>query len=229
MRRQFFALVGICCFGLIAVAASPAVRADLVLGYDAVDVSSLATKTLAPINGAGVTGSVMSAFALIDRDGGGTDYTWSGFPTGASVYGQGFNFSLTSTTAYNLTSLELSGVRSSVGPISMDLWVDTGSGFVLAGTNGVSTSASTLTYSLALSNVTSAAFQLRGYSASNSGANATFSLVDAGNLNGTADLVLNGTIAAVPEASPIVFGAAVCGVIGAWRFRQVRRLAEARI
>jgi hypothetical protein len=111
----------------------------------------------------------------------------------------------------------------------MDLFVDTGSGFVLAGTNSVSTSASTLTYTLALSNVTSAAFQLRGYNAGNSGANATFSLVDAGNLNGTADLVLNGTIAAVPEASPIVFGAGICGVIGAWRLRQLRRMSEARI
>jgi hypothetical protein len=217
------------CLGLIALAAPQAGRADLVLGYDAVDVSSLATKTLAPINGAGVTGSVMSTFGLIDRFGGGADYTWSGFPTGASVYGQGFLFSLTSTTAYDLTSLELRGVRTSVGPMFMDLWVDTGSGFVLAGTNGVSTTASTLTYSLALSNVTTAAFQLRGYNAGNSGANATFSLVDAGNLNGSADLVLNGTVAAVPEASPIVFGAGLCGLIGLWRMRQNRHLAEARI
>jgi hypothetical protein len=229
MRRRYSALVAGCCFGLIAVAASPAARADLVVGYDAVDVSSLATKTLAPIDGVGVTGSVLSTFGLVDRFGGGTDYTWSGWPTGASVYGQGFNFSITSTTAYDLTSLELRGVRSSVGPILMDLWVDTGSGFVLAGTNGVSTTASTMTYGLALSNVTSAAFQLRGYNASNTGGNATFSLVDAGNLSGSADLVLNGTVAAVPEASPIVFGAALCGVIGAWRLRQVRRLAEARI
>jgi hypothetical protein len=100
---------------------------------------------------------------------------------------------------------------------------------MLVGTNAVSTTAGTLTYNLALSNVTSAAFSLRGYNASNSGGNATFSLVDAGNLNGTADLVLNGTLAAVPEASPILFGAALCCVIGLWRLRQVRQLDEARI
>lgn len=229
MRRRYSGLVAGWCFGLIAVAASTAARADLVVGYDAVDVSSLPTKTLAPINGVGVTGSVLSTVALVDRFGGGTDYTWSGWPTGASVYGQGFNFSMTSTTAYDLTSLELHGARTSVGPMLMDLWVDTGSGFVLAGTNAVTTSASTLTYSLALSNVTSASFQLRGYNAGNSGGNATFSIVDAGNLNGSADLVLNGTVAAVPEASPMLFGAALCGVIGMWRLRQVRRLAEARI
>jgi hypothetical protein len=214
---------------LIAVAAAPAVRADLVVGYDAVDVFPLATKTLVPINGAGVTGSNLSTFGLANRDGGGTDYTWSGWPTGASVYGQGFEFSITSSSAYDLTMLELYGVRSSVGPMSMDLFVDTGSGFVLAGTNSVSTTAGTLTYNLALSNVTSAAFSLRGYNADNSGGNATFSLVDAGNLNGTADLVVSGTLAAVPEASPILFGAALCGVIGLWRLRRVRQLAEARI
>jgi hypothetical protein len=213
--------------GILAASARPA-AADLVVGYDAVDVEPGPTYTLPAINGTGVTGSVLSPIGIHVRNGGGVNYTWSGWPTGANVFGQGFDFSFTSSSAYNLSDLQIRAERTAQGPLNMELFVDVGSGFTSYGSLAVPTLPGTLTYSLGLTNVTSASFRLRGSLADNSGANATFAMLDAGNFSGTADLIVNGSIVAVPEASAFLFGGAICAVAGLWSLRQRRRLEEAR-
>jgi hypothetical protein len=218
------------CLTLGLLAAARPAAADLVVGYDAVDVEAGPTYTLPAINGTGVTGSVLSPVGIHVRNGGGANYTWSGWPTGANVFGQGFDFSFTSSSTYNLSDLQIRAERTAQGPMNMELFVDTGSGFTSYGSLAVPTTAGTLTYTLGLTNVTSASFQLRGSLAGNSGTNATFAMLDSGNFDAgmTADLVVNGSIVAVPEASAFMFGGAICAVAGLWSLRQRRRREEAR-
>jgi hypothetical protein len=39
-------------------------------------------------------------------------------------------------------------------------------------------------------------------------------LLDAGNFIGTADLVVNGTLSAIPEPAAFLFGGLICGIVG---------------
>ena len=102
-------------------------------------------------------------------------------------------------------------MRSTSGPINLDLEVDTGSGFVLAGSAVVPDTiagAAMLTFDLTpFTGVTTATFRLIGYNAGNS--NGTLSFLESGN-GMDVDIV----VTAVPEASSFALAGTIAGVLG---------------
>jgi hypothetical protein len=194
---------------------APATRADLVVGYDAVDTSG----SLTAINGVDVTGSALTRGSGISyaASTGGADYNSSNWTNAAAPdVTDSWNFSFTSTTPYDLSSLQVRAQSTSVGPMTLRLEIDPGSGFAQQGTDqSVSTTAMDVVFNFTLLNVTSATVRLLGFNSSNSGVNSQLAILDDGNydLGGTADLVLNGTVV-VPEPGAVLFGGLVCGVIG---------------
>jgi hypothetical protein len=204
--------------GIVFTVASTS-HADLVVGYDAADPGI--PSSLSPINGVNVTGGMLSRGAGLDYEsGGGVDFNsskWTNDPNNPDLSDALF-FSFTSTTAFDLTTLQIRGRASSDGPITFRLQVDVGqvNVFTTVGSDFVLTqnTDTDLLFDLSsLTGVSSAAFRLLGFNADNSGDPSQFRILDLGDYIGQADLAVNGTIAAVPEPSAILCGALVCGVI----------------
>jgi hypothetical protein len=216
---------------LASLAFAPVAQADLVVGYAAIDVFPEDDKFLAPINGVGVTASNLTTEGLVNRTGGGVNYVWSGFPTGGPSVADAYLFDYSSAFGYDLTSLDIYGVRSDDGPIDLELRIDTGSGFQIVSSVGVSDTASVASFDLsAYDNITGASFLLLGSNANNSGANATLSILGVSPFTGVdgADFVLNGVqSAAVPEASAFLYGGLIAAGLIGWKWRQNRRVEQA--
>jgi hypothetical protein len=219
MRSFAYTLTAIA-VGIVSALASTS-RADLVVGYDAADPGIPSSLGPIIISGSGVTGGMLSRGAGLDYEsGGGVDFNsskWTNDPDDPDL-ADALLFSFTSTTAYDLTTLEIRGQSSSDGPMTFRLQVDLGqvNVFTTVGSDFVlpQNTATTLLFDLSpLTGVTSAAFRLLGFNADNSGDPSQFRILDAGDFIGEADLVVNGTVAAVPEPSAVLCGALVCGVI----------------
>jgi hypothetical protein len=187
--------------------------ADLVVGYDAQDTAG----DLTAIDGTGVSGSTLTRGTGINfaASGSGQDFNssmWTNSSTPDPTHS--WNFSFTSSIAYDLTSLQVRASSSNVGPMLLRLEIDTGSGFVQQdGDQMLSTTAMDIVFNFNLSAITSAAVRVLGFDASNSGVNSQLAILDDGNYFGTADVALNGVVA-VPEPQAVLCGSVLCAVIG---------------
>jgi hypothetical protein len=187
-------------------------QADFVVGYAAIDT----TGDLTAIDGTGVTGSTLSRGTDINDE-----VSVSGLDYNSSMWNQSLDvdnswqFSFTSTLPYDLTSLQVRAQTFDAGPVTLQLQIDSGSGFVaLGGDQSVSTVSPTdVVFNFSVLNVSSASIRIIGFNSSNSGANSQLAIMHDGNYSGAADLVVNGTLAAIPEPSAALFGGLVCGVI----------------
>ena len=216
--RSFTHTLAAIAVGIVSAVASTS-RADLVVGYDAADPGI--PSSLSPINGMNVSGGMLSRGAGLDyQSGGGVDFNsskWTNDPNNPDLT-DALLFSFSSTTAYDLTTLQIRGRSSSDGPITFRLQVDVGqvNVFTTVGSDFVLTqdTDTNLLFDLSsLTGVSSAAFRLLGFNADNSGNPSQFRILDLGDYIGQADLAVNGTLTAVPEPSAILCGALVCGVI----------------
>ena len=70
-----------------------------------------------------------------------------------------------------------------------------------------------MVFNFSVLNVTSASVRIIGFNSSNSGSNSQLAIIHDGNYSGAADLVVNGTLAAIPEPGAALFGGLVCGVM----------------
>jgi hypothetical protein len=210
VRRNLSLVLGL---GLVLLMIQTS-TADLVVGYDAQDT----TLGLTAIDGTGVTGSTLTRGSGLDYEpsGSGQDFNaskWTNDPMPDPTHH--WDFSFTSSIPYDLSSLQLRASSSNVGPMTLQLQIDSGSGFAQQGTNqSVLTTATDVVFNFNLLAVTSATVRIFGFAASNSGDNSQLAILDSGNYIGTADVVLNGTVAAVPEPSAFLCGGLLCAVVG---------------
>jgi hypothetical protein len=223
------------CFSVAIFSAvvAPA-RAAVVLGYDAENLSGALPVTTEAAGVDGVNLTRGSGIAFSSQTG---DYASTGFTTSLTpLVDDSLNFSFTTSTSYQLTSLELfgreDGPGANQGPrtLQLDVAINGGAFSTITPNQSVGASNGTITFNLAsVGTVTTGAiFRLKGFNSTNE--NSRFHLAEGGNFGSTtSDLVVNGNIVAVPEASAFAFGGAICAVAGFWQWRQKRRREEALV
>jgi hypothetical protein len=215
-------------------------QAALILGWDfngGAGTETSVNATTQNLSGAAVAvtrGSGVSGSALANSFNS-TSYTVGGTIGNAAANGDflQFSFVVPTNTTVSLSDLDANFRRSSTGPDAFLWQYDVGGGFVDIGssflftdtnTNGVNQTDVLLSGISALQNIaagTNVSLRVLGAGATNSGG--TFAL---GRLTGD-DLVLNGTVSAIPEPTSLVLCTAAALSYGgaAWRKRRRRQIA----
>ena len=109
-------------------------HADFVVGYDADDTSG----DLTAIDGTGVTGSTLTRGTGINdvASGSGQDFNSSMWNSSLDV-DNSWQFSFSSSAPYDLTSLQVRAQAFDDGPLTLQLQIDSGSGYVALGATRV--------------------------------------------------------------------------------------------
>jgi hypothetical protein len=217
MRTAFFLAAAAC------LAATAPCRADLVVGYAADGNPAFITPTNGNVD---VFGDNLVRGPGLTNPGGASDFLTTNWTNESTDYIE-FGFSTSDGFDVILSSLEFRTSRSEVpsfpGPPFLDVRVSIDGG-AFQSIQVVSVFPAPTNQFVDLSTLpvaSTATFRIFGAGASL--ADGVLRFEDDGNFVGSADVVINGALTVVPEASSFLFGGVIAGAMGLGRVLRSRR------